>query len=38
MSNEQLVILIKAGEDTAQNMERLYSQGKGIYPYRSLEI
>lgn len=30
MSNEQLVILIKAGEGTAQNMERLYSQVKGF--------
>lgn len=30
MSNEQLIILIKAGEDTAQNMERLYSQVKGF--------
>lgn len=28
MSNEQLVILIKAGEDVAQNLERLYSQVK----------
>lgn len=28
MSNEQLVILIKAGEDVAQNMELLYSQVK----------
>lgn len=30
MSNEQLVILIKDGEDVARNMEQLYSQVKGF--------
>ena len=30
MSNEQLVVLIKSGEDVAGNMERLYSQVKGF--------
>ena len=30
MSNEQLVMLIKAGEDVAENMEQLYSQVKGF--------
>ncbi len=41
MSNEQLVMLIKAGEDVAENMERLYSQVKGFihsiaWKYRGL--
>lgn len=30
MSNEQLVVLIKAGEDVARNMEALYLQVKGF--------
>lgn len=30
MSNEQLIMLIKAGEDVVENMERLYSQVKGF--------
>lgn len=30
MSNEQLIMLIKAGEDVAENMERLYFQVRGF--------
>ena len=37
MTNEQLVIRIKAGEDVAGNMEQLYSQVRR-FPCPGLEV